>query len=141
MYPEDPVLIAVVNRRRDLAAVLNEHWYRVPLKHMPHGVDVRYVGFFLSRNFGSQNSAVRYFAPVQGIELVYRHWLLPEESTHPRSQEQYYRLALGDVLPKSPPITNPKRRIITFINTTWEHFICARTIDELYLRVSYRSYM
>jgi len=135
VYPEDSVLVAVVNRRRDLSAVLDERWYRVPVKHMPTGIEACYVGFFLSRAFGTQNGAVRYFAPVQGIELVYRHWLLPDEAHHPRSHELYYRLALGDVLPKSPPITNPQRRVISFINTTWERFMTARTVDGLYLRV------
>jgi hypothetical protein len=141
VYPEDPVLVAVINRRRDLKAAMDEHWYRVPVKHMPRGIDARYVGFFLSRSFGPSNGGVRYFAPVCGIELVYRRWLLPDEPDHPRSDELYYRLALGALIPKSPPILNPAHRIITFVHTSWEQFTTARVIDELYLRLRGASHM
>ena len=32
---EKLVLVEVVNRKKDLEIALKEHWYRIPLKHLP----------------------------------------------------------------------------------------------------------
>lgn len=131
-YPEDRVLVAVINRRRDLRCAMDEHWYRIPVRRAPSSIEAEYVAFFLSRAFGAENGAVRYFCRLQGIELVYRRWLLPGEADHARADDRYYRLALGDLIEKRPPILNTSRRIVTFIRTPWEQFARARTIDDLY---------
>jgi hypothetical protein len=137
VYPEDRVLVAVLNRRRDLRAAREDGWYRVPLSrlqqvtHSPHSIDCEYLAFFLSRAFGAENGAVRYVARCRGIELATRRDLLPAESDHPRADIVYFRVAIGPLQPCGP-IVNADGHRISFIRTTWERLTTAATVADLY---------
>jgi hypothetical protein len=137
MFPEDRVLVGVINRKRDLDYARSEGWYRIPQKQMPRGVNAEYIGFFLSRAFKELNGGIYYYAKRQGLELVYRRDLLPKESNHPRANEVYYKVELGALVEKDPPILNPTRRTIGFIYTTWDRFIHAEQISDLYSHADY----
>jgi hypothetical protein len=133
MYPEDRVLVGVINRKRDLVAARDEHWYRIPRDRLSeHRLNAEYLAFFLSRGFGKQNGAVQYYAARRGLELVRRADLLPAEAGHKRAGEVYYKVGLGDLIARQPPIENPTRRPISFIFTTWDRFVHARVIRDLY---------
>ncbi len=132
MLPEDSVLVGVINRRRDLVYARERHWYRIPQERMPRGITADYMAFFLSRNFGERNGAVHFYADIRGLELQYRRDLLPDEPNHPRADARYYRLALSDLYPKRPPVVNDTKRTISFIYTTWDRFVNATTIADLY---------
>lgn len=132
MYPEDRVLVGVINRRRDLIYARDEHWYRIPLARMKRGVDAEYIAFFLSRAFNERNGAIYYYAERKGLELAYRRDLIPSEPDHPRAGDVYYRVALGTLHEKVPPARNTNRTVISFIHTTWDRFCSARSISELY---------
>lgn len=132
MYPEDRVLVGVINRKRDLVAARDEHWYRIPQGRADRHVQAEYLAFFLSRGFGARNGAIRYYAERRGLELVTRADLLPNEATHRRAGEVYYKVGLGALAEKMPPIENPTRRPISFIFTTWDRFTHARVIRDLY---------
>jgi hypothetical protein len=132
VYPEDRVLVGVINRKRDLIAARDEHWYRIPQERMERQVNAEYLAFFLSRAFGSQNGAVHYYAERKGLELAARRDLLPDEAGHARANAVYYKVALGDLIRKDPPVTNPTRRSVSFIYTTWDRFVQARTLRDLY---------
>lgn len=102
------------------------------------GVFVEYVAFFLSgRVFKGQSGTVAYYAPRQGVELAYRRDLVPTEQNHPRADRVYYRVGLGALQEKQPPITNSSKRTITFIHTTWDRFHAARRIADLYSEADY----
>ncbi len=132
MLPEDSVLVGVINRRRDLVYARDQHWYRIPQERMPRGITAAYLAFFLSRSFGERNGAVHFYAENHGLELHYRRDLLPAEPDHPRANAVYYRVALGDMQSKAPPIVNNSKRTISFIYTTWDRFVHAKTIADLY---------
>jgi hypothetical protein len=136
-YPEDRVLVGVINRKRDLETLRTERWYRIPQAKMKRGIQAEYVAFFLSRAFGEQNGAVYYYARVTGLELAYRRLLLPNEPQHPRADEVYYRIALGALQEKTPPIRNTTKRSLAFVYTTWDRFIHAHTIGDLYSKADY----
>lgn len=134
MFAEDRVLVGVINRKRDLSYARDQHWYRIPVERIKRErIDTEYVAFFLSgRVFQELSGTIPYYARIKGLELVHRRDILPTEADHPRADEQYYRLALDDLIQKPQPITNPARRPISFIYTTWDRFIVARTIADLY---------
>lgn len=132
MLPEDSVLVGVINRKRDLVYARDYHWYRIPQARMPRGVTADYLAFFLSRSFGERNGAVHFYAERRGLELVRRRDLLPNEADNARADEVYYRVALSDLEPKTPPVVNTTKRTISFIYTTWDRFVHARTIADLY---------
>jgi len=132
VYPEDRVLVGVINRKRDLDTLQREHWYRVPQGRAPQGIYVEYVAFFLSRAFAERNGGIYYYARRTGVELVRRRDLLPAEVDHPRADDLYYKLQLAELRHKDPPVLNPNRRAVSFIYTTWDRFIAARQIEDLY---------
>ncbi|MDX1993492.1 MAG: hypothetical protein SF029_13970 [bacterium] len=138
MFPEDRVLVGVINRKRDFVSARDEQWYRIPQNQLPNGVHTDYLAFFLSGGvFKEQSGGIHYYARFAGVELVYRRDLLPKEAEHPRANDVYYRVALKDWTSKQPPILNPTRRTVTFIHTTWDRFVHATTIADLYSKADY----
>ena len=138
MDAEDRVLVGVIKRKKDLQTTLKDHWYRIPQTRMPDGLFAEYIGFFLSgKPFKELSGSIPYYAPITGLELVYRHELIPDEPEHPRANDVYYRIALGDIQDKRPPIMNTSKQVITFVFTTWDRFIQAKTINDLYSEADY----
>jgi hypothetical protein len=137
MFPEDRVLVGVINRKRDLAYARDAHWYRIPQARLTQGVHAEYLAFFLSSAFREHNGGIRFYARRTGVELVHRRDLLPQQADHPRANEIYYKVQLGALLEKTPPILNPARRPVSFIYTTWDRFVHAEQISDLYSRSDY----
>ncbi len=139
MYPDDRVLVGVVDRKRDLDHARDDHWYRIPQVKVPRGVYAEYIGLFLSssaaRAYGQ--SGIYYFGERRGLELVRRIDLLPQEPNHQRAQDIYYKVQLGDLERRPLPITNPTGRPITFIYTTWDRFARAQHVADLYSKSDY----
>ncbi len=132
MYPEDRVLVGVINRARDLERAQHAHWYRVPLGKAEQGIHSEYVAFYLSRAFGERNGGIHVYARRTGLELVRRRDLLPDEPDHPRAEARYYKLQLGELRRKDPPVLNPTHRAVAFIYTTWDRFEHAEVLADLY---------
>ena len=139
MNPEDCVLVGVINRKRDLKYAREDQWYRIPKRQMPRGFYADYVAFFLSGGAlgKSQLGGIYYYTAVNGHELVRRRDLLPEEAHHKRAESVYYRVVLDELSEKQPPILNPTKRVIAFIYTTWDRFVHAEQISDLYSKVDY----
>lgn len=133
MYPEDRVLVGVMPDPRDLALAMEQHWYRVPVRHAPGGIHAEVVAFYFTGRFDPDlRWAVHYYARRTGHELVRRVDLLPGESDHPRAGDHYYKLQLGPLKRKVPPIVSTRWRRITFIQTTWDRFAAATEINDLF---------
>lgn len=136
MYPDDRVLVGVVNRKKDFLIAQNDLWYRVPQNQMPHGVNAEYIALFLSgKPFKDKSGGVAYFAQITGFELKRRKELLPDEDK--RADEIYYQIQFKKLIEKDPPILNESKRSISFIRTTWDRLISAKTIADLYSQADY----
>lgn len=134
MDAQDRILVCVINRLRDLKYAMNHHWYRIPINRAPRYFVVDYLAFFLSRAASQKKpSGIYYYAPMRGYELQHRRTLLPHEADHPRADDLYYRIALGDFIPKNPPILNPHSYTISFIYTTGEAFNSAMHVGDLFI--------
>ena len=133
MYPEDRVLVGVMPNPRDFEVARAEHWYRVPKKRAPKGIHAEYVAFYFTKALGDTlRWAIHFYARRTGHELVRRRDLLPDEPDHPRADELYYKLQLGPIRQWVPPIVSLRWRRITFIHTTWDRFVNAREINDLF---------
>lgn len=136
MYPDDRVLVGVVNRKKDFRIVRCQHWYRIPQNRMPRGIQAEYIAFFLSgRTFSEQTGGIVCFARITGLELVRRRELLPDEDK--KAEEIYYKVQFRQLVAKDPPILNVSKRSISFVHTTWDRFVSARTIADLYRIADY----
>lgn len=132
MHADDRVLIAVMNRPKDLAIARDQGWYRVPEKHGARSSSFEYVAFYFTSAFGEQGWAVHYYARRLGHELVTRREILPDEPDHPRASAHYFKLQLGPLQQREPPIVSQRWRRVTFIYTTWDRFQAAAEINDLY---------
>ncbi len=132
MYPDDRVLVAVMNRPQDFEIARDRGWYRVPEKKAGRGAFFEYVAFYFTTAFPEQKWAIHYYARNLGHELLTRRDLLPGERDHPRAGERYYKLQLGPLQKREPPISSLRWRRVTFIYTTWDRFQAAEEINDLY---------
>lgn len=132
-YPSDRVLVGLMNSRRDFAIAREEGWYRIPKRHAPESTTEAVVlAFYFTKAFGDEKWAIHYYAPVEGHELVRRRDLLPRQPDHPRADEPYYKLQLGRLMKRDEPIPSLRWRRITFIESTWDRFVAADEINDLY---------
>jgi catechol 2,3-dioxygenase-like lactoylglutathione lyase family enzyme len=132
MYPEDRVLVGVMTNPRDLDIAREQHWYRIPASQM-NAIHAEYVAFYFTKRLGPDlRWAIHFYARRTGHELVRRVDLLPDEPDHHRAKNMYYRVQLGELRHREPPIVSQYRRRITFIHTTWDRFIAAEEINDLY---------
>lgn len=135
MNPDDVVLVALVNAPRDLQLATREHWYRIPSKHAPKFFSgAQYLAFYLPGAFKERKWRIDTFAAVRGHELARRIDLIPDEPDHPRANEVYYKLQLGNIEERKPPIVAKRGRRVLFLWTNWEKFSAAREWNDLYLR-------
>jgi len=133
MQPEDTILVAVMTGERDFAIARDAHWYRIPAARAPEGIHADYLGLYQTRSFGDDAFAIHYYARIEGVELVTRRDLLPEEPNHPRAANPYYKVSLGPLVRLPHPIISRKWRRITFLVTTGERFQKAWELNDLVL--------
>ncbi|MDY7079057.1 MAG: hypothetical protein SXV54_19250 [Chloroflexota bacterium] len=133
-HSSDRVLVAIMNNQRDFEIARDEGWYRIPQKHAPPSTtEAAALAFYFTKAFGEgEKWSIRWYAPVRGHELVRRRDLLPNEPNHPRADEAYYKLQLGPLMQLELAINSLSWRRITFIESTWDRFIAAEEINDLY---------
>lgn len=133
MNPEDRILVAIMNLPRDLTFARDQGWYRLPQKKAPKGIHAEYLAFYFGRAFGEQKWAIHYYARKLGHELVRRRELLPDEPDHRRADDLYYKVQLGPLIQLERPIVSLRWRRISFIHTTWDRFVDASEINDLFV--------
>lgn len=132
-HPEERVLVGAVTRKSDLNIAKNELWYRIPQEEMPRGINAEYIAFYTRKSVVDPLPAgIHYYARITGLELFYRRDLVPHQPDHKHADRVYYRLAFKELLRKDPPVLNPANRRFAFIRTTWDRFIHAAQIKDLY---------
>lgn len=133
MFPEDRVLVAYVPQPADFEIIQAQNWYRIPQQQAPKGLHAEYFAFYFGRRFGPEKWAIHYFAPQLGHELTTRLALFPDQPDHPRAQEMYYKVQLGPLQKLAQPIVSLRWRRVTFIHTTWDRFMDASEINDLFV--------
>ncbi|NJN67340.1 MAG: hypothetical protein HC884_11825 [Chloroflexaceae bacterium] len=129
---EDRVLVAVISHPRDLQMVRERGWYRIPLNRAPTQLAADYLAFYQTAASGDERWSVRYYAPILRYRITTRHELLPDEASHPRANDRYYRLDLGPLETLPQPIPSARLRRVTFIATTFGHLRRARDVRDLW---------
>jgi hypothetical protein len=133
------VLVAVINNPRDLEIARLLGWYRIPLRTAPKVIAVDYLAFYQTGAFSDEKWRIKFVAPVRGHELTTRADLLKTELDHPRAKEEYYKIQLGPLESLTQPIFAETWRRLTFLYTTGEYLLSARTINELVVRSDERQ--
>jgi hypothetical protein len=131
IHPDDLILVALMPEPRDLEIARVLGWYRIPVQTAPKTIRVDWIAFYLPGKFGEEKWSIRYYAAVQGFELLKRRELLREEMDHSRSDEPYFKVQLGPLRRLARPIVSDRWRRFTFLYTTGELLLQAREIKDL----------
>jgi hypothetical protein len=125
------VLVSLLPSPRDLEIARLLGWYRIPLRTAPKVVAVDYLAFYQPAAFGERGGQIELAAPVRGHELTTRAELLKDEAGHPRARDEYYKIQLGPLEKLPQPILSEKWKRVTFLYTTGEYLLNARTLNDL----------
>ncbi len=125
------VLVAVINRVKDLEIVKGKGWYRIPVKYAPERKP-DYIAFYQTRVFGKEGRVIRCYASVKSFSVVKRLKLLPDEKGHPRAREYYRKFNLGAVRRTPRVLRNESRRRISFGFTTLAKLRESKRICQLF---------
>jgi hypothetical protein len=131
LQPTSLVLVCLLPSPRDLEIARLLGWYRIPLRTAPKVVAVDYLAFYQPSAFGQRGGQIEYVAEVRGHELTTRGELLKDEANHPRAKEEYYKIQIGGLERLKEPILADKWKRITFLYTTGEHLLKAKTLNDL----------
>ncbi len=131
LTPGALILVALVPSPRDMEIARLLGWYRIPLRTSPKVIAVDYLAFYQPGSFGAGAGRIEWIAPVRGHELTTRAELLRDEIDHPRSAEEYYKIQLGPLEQLPRPVVAEKWKRITFLYTTGEYLLKARSLNDL----------
>jgi hypothetical protein len=92
---------------------------------------VDYLAFYQPSAFGERGGQIEFVAQVKGHELTTRGELLKDEAGHPRAKEEYYKLQLGALERLKDPVKTDKWKRLTFLYTTGEYLLKARSLKDL----------
>ena len=129
--PTSLILVAFLPTPRDLEIARLLGWYRIPLRSAPKVVAVDHLAFYQPASFGERGGKIEFISEVRGHELTTRAELLRDEADHPRAREEYYKIQLGGLEKLSTPITTDKWKRITFLYTTGEYLLNAKSVNDL----------
>lgn len=131
LQPTSLVLVCLIPSPRDLEIARLLGWYRIPLRTAPKVVAVDYLAFYQPSSFGERGGKIEYIAEVRGHELTTRGELLKDEADHPRAREEYYKIQIGGLEKLKEAIAADKWKRITFLYTTGEYLLKAKTLNDL----------
>ena len=131
LKPTDLILVCLLPTPRDLEIARLLGWYRIPLRTAPKVVVVDYLAFYQPAAFGDHSGQIEFIAQVRGHELTTRGELLRDEKDHPRANEEYYKIQLGGLEKLPEPIRTDKWKRLTFLYSTGEYLLQAKTLNDL----------
>ncbi len=137
--PTSLILVAFLPAPRDLEIARLLGWYRIPLRTAPKVVAVDYLAFYQPASFGERGGRIEFVSEVKGHELATRAELLRDEADHPRANEEYYKIQIGTLEKLVSPILADKWRRITFLYTTGEYLLDAKSVNDLVVQSDERQ--
>jgi hypothetical protein len=139
LEPVSLILVCLLPTPRDLEIARLLGWYRIPFRTAPKVVAVDALAFYQPGSFGDEAGRIEWIAPVRGHELTTRGELLHDEENHPRAKEEYYKIQLGPLEKLPQPIIADKWKRLTFLYTTGEYLLKAKTLNELVVQSDERQ--
>ncbi len=127
----DRVLVGVVPRVADFEIARDQGWYRIPQNMVRQWSDPGHVALYYGSAFGPEAGQIHYYAEAWHADVLRRIEMFPDEPRHPRAEENYIRVHLGELRKRSAPICSRRRRRLVLLPTTWERFARATDLNEL----------
>lgn len=131
LKPTDLILVCLLPTPRDLEIARLLGWYRIPLRSAPKVVAVDYLAFYQPSAFAARGGQIEFIAKVNGHELTTRGDLLRDEADHAHAKEEYFKIQIDSLEKLSQPIATDKWKRLTFLYSTGEYLLNAKTINDL----------
>lgn len=133
---EGELLVSIVNNKQDFQILSEKLWYRIPVssakKWLGNRWPPKWIAFYQTKIFKEEAYSIRYFSEVTDIVTVDRKTLFPKEPPNPKQKKTYYQIKIKPLQVLQYPIYSRRWRRITFISSTWEKFINASEINDLF---------
>ena len=127
----DLILVCFLPTPRNLEIARLLGWYRIPFRTAPKVVAVDRLAFYQPSAFDDRGGQIEFVAEVRGYELTTRGELLIDEIDHPRAKEEYYKIQIGGLEKLKEPVKSEKWKRLTFLYTTGEYLLKAKTLNDL----------
>ena len=132
-YPKPDTLVTLLKQRKDLMYLMDEGWYRIPVKSAPKALSrVKFLAFYQSRDFGDDSWRIQYYGRKARITQAKRIDLLPHEVGDRHRDTLYYRIEVKNLKRLAHPIPSKRERRILFVQTTLQKLLNATEINDLY---------
>jgi hypothetical protein len=136
MKTSTDMLVAIMNNQLDFTIARDRHWYRIPVQSVKKMIrnhwPPEWISFYHTKAFAEKAHSICYYARVIKVGEVKRWQLFPERPLDEKSDNLYYQVLIEPLQKLSKPIYSRRWRRIVFISTTWEKFINAVEINDLY---------
>jgi len=139
LTPTSLILVCLLPTPRDLELARLLGWYRIPFRRAPKVVAVDRLAFYQPGTFGERSGRIEWTAEVRGHELTTRAELLRDEPNHPRAGEEYFKIQLGPLERLNSPIVTDRWKRLTFLYTTGEYLLKAKTLNDLVVQSDERQ--
>jgi very-short-patch-repair endonuclease len=126
------VLVAILKELSDFAILREQGWYRIPVRTAPRRWPPKWLAFYQPQVFGTDAYKIRYYGEVSNIRTVERKDLFPNEFASELSNRKYYQLELKSLEERPEPLTSLRARRLVFVPTTWEKFVLAEQVNDLF---------
>lgn len=140
-HPNSLILVVLINQPRDFEIARLLGWYRIPLRSAPKVVAVDFLAFYQTAAFTDEKWQIKYAAPVRGYELTTRNELLKDEPDHPHAHQEYFKIQIGPLFELPQPIQAAGWKRLTFLYTTGEYLLNARTLSDLVVQSEERQFL
>jgi len=136
MSERGEVLVAIMNNSLDFSILREKLWYRIPVsskvKWLKDIWPPKWIAFYQTKEFKQDAYAINCYGRVLDIGEVYRWQLFPNEPRDEKSKRKYFQIRILSLERLPKPIMSHRRRRIIFIPTTWQKFVNAEELNDLY---------
>ncbi len=126
------LLVAILKAVSDFAILRDQGWYRIPVSSAPRRWPPRWLAFYQPKAFGKDAYLVRYYGEVARIDQVVRSELFPNEFESELSGQLYHRIELKGLEERPEPLAATRPRRLIFVPTTWQKFLQAEQLNDLF---------
>ena len=132
-YTASDMIVCWLKQKQDLSILLNEGWYRIPVKtKLDKLFKVKYLSFYQSWAFGKEKCIIKHYGTIDNISVLMRRKLFPDEKLNSKSDNVYYKIEMKDMNILKKPIYSKRARRVIFIYTTLEKLLYAKELNDLY---------
>lgn len=132
-YSPSDTIVCWLKQKRDLSLLLLEGWYRIPHSTKLSNLHkVKYLGFYQPHVLGKYGGTISHYATIENIEIKKRIELFPNNTRHPKVNDDYYKIYVKDINVLKNPLRCSRRGRNYFINTTLEKLLNAEDFNDIF---------